>query len=111
MIDGTITQSYMIYDLQDWPWQRRIKNIKQGVHPDYQQATLIDSAAGARFLVDSALSPSETIELEGKTYPLVRVETSSGSHPFYTGKQKFVQAGGRIEKFNKKHGLSSKESK
>ncbi|KAA8814103.1 50S ribosomal protein L31, partial [Lactobacillus crispatus] len=47
----------------------------------------------------------ETIDYEGETYPLVRVEVSSDSHPFYTGKQKFAQADGRIEKFNKKYGL------
>lgn len=85
--------------------------MKQGIHPDYQQVVFMDSATGAKFLAGSTLNPSETIEFEGKTYPLVRVEISSDSHPFYTGKQKFAQADGQIEKFNKKYGLSSKENK
>ena len=58
----------------------------------------MDSATGAKFVAGSTLlKPEETIEFEGKTYPLVRVETSPDSHPFYTGKQKFAQADGRIE--------------
>ena len=69
----------------------------------------MDSATGAKFLAGSTLKPTETIEFEGKTYPLVRVEVSSASHPFYTGKQKFAQADGRIEKFNKKYGMAKKD--
>ncbi|WP_078747995.1 50S ribosomal protein L31, partial [Streptococcus pneumoniae] len=42
---------------------------------------------------------------EGETYPLIRVEISSDSHPFYTGRQKFTQADGRVDRFNKKYGL------
>ena len=68
----------------------------------------MDSATGAKFLAGSTVSSKETTDYEGKTYPLIRVEVSSDSHPFYTGKQKFAQADGRIEKFNKKYGLSNK---
>lgn len=82
--------------------------MKQGIHPDYQEVVFMDSSTGAKFVSGSTLKPKETIEFEGKTYPLVRVEISSDSHPFYTGKQKFAQADGRIEKFNKKYGISSK---
>ena len=63
--------------------------MKQGIHPDFQKVVFMDSATGAKFLAGSTLKPSETID----------------SHPFYTGKQKFAQADGRIEKFNKKYGL------
>jgi large subunit ribosomal protein L31 len=45
---------------------------------------------------------------DGQEYPLVRVETTSDSHPFYTGKQKFAKADGRVERFNKKYGLNNK---
>ena len=48
---------------------------------------------------------NETVEFEGETYPLIRVEISSDSHPFYTGRQKFTQADGRVDRFNKKYGL------
>ena len=82
--------------------------MRKGIHPDYQEVVFMDSATGAKFVAGSTLKPEETIEFEGKTYPLVRVEISSDSHPFYTGKQKFAQADGRIEKSNKKYGISSK---
>ena len=71
--------------------------MRKGIHPDYQEVVFMDSATGAKFVAGSTLKPEETIEFEGKTYPLVRVEISSDSHPFYTGKQKFAQADGRIE--------------
>lgn len=82
--------------------------MKQGIHPDYHQVVFMDSATGAKFLAGSTLESKETVDYEGNTYPLIRVEVSSDSHPFYTGKQKFAQADGRIEKFNKKYGMSSK---
>ena len=82
--------------------------MKQGIHPDYQEVCFMDSATGFKFVAGSTLKPSETIEFEGETYPLVRVEVSSDSHPFYTGKQKFAAADGRIERFNKKHGFNKK---
>ncbi len=56
----------------------------------------------------STKTSDETIEWEdGKTYPLIRVEISSDSHPFYTGKQKFTQADGAVDRFNKKYGLTN----
>ena len=82
--------------------------MKQGIHPDYHEVVFMDSATGAKFLAGSTVNSSETTDYEGKTYPLIRVEISSDSHPFYTGKQKFAKADGRIEKFNKKYGLSNK---
>ena len=48
---------------------------------------------------------TKQFEFEGETYPLIRVEISSDSHPFYTGRQKFTQADGRVDRFNKKYGL------
>ena len=62
--------------------------MRKGIHPDYQEVVFMDSATGAKFVAGSTLKPEETIEFEGKTYPLVRVEISSDSHPFYTGKHK-----------------------
>ena len=80
--------------------------MKQEIHPDYHQVVFQDSATGYKFLSGSTKTSEETIEWEdGNTYPLIRVEISSDSHPFYTGKQKFTAADGRIEKFNKKYGL------
>lgn len=79
--------------------------MQQGIHPETRKVVFMDSATGAKFLADSTLDSKETVDYEGNTYPLIRVEVSSDSHPFYTGKQKFAQADGRIEKFNKKYGL------
>ena len=80
--------------------------MKQGIHPDFHQVVFMDSATGAKFLAGSTMESQETVDYEGNTYPLIRVEISSDSHPFYTGKQKFAQAAGRIEKFNKKYGMN-----
>ncbi|KRK79644.1 type B 50S ribosomal protein L31 [Companilactobacillus nodensis] len=82
--------------------------MKQGIHPDYHQVVFMDSSTGKKFLAGSTVQSSETTDYEGTEYPLIRVEISSDSHPFYTGKQKFAQADGRIDRFNKKYGLAQK---
>ncbi|MBA1394218.1 type B 50S ribosomal protein L31 [Lactobacillus sp. XV13L] len=82
--------------------------MKQGIHPDYHEVVFMDSATGAKFVAGSTIQSKETVDYEGKTYPLIRVEITSDSHPFYTGKQKFAQADGRIDKFNKKYGMNKK---
>ncbi|MCI1893470.1 MAG: type B 50S ribosomal protein L31 [Lactobacillus sp.] len=83
--------------------------MKQGIHPEYHQVVFMDSSTGYKFISGSTKNSSETIEWEdGNTYPLVRVEISSDSHPFYTGKQKFSKADGRVDRFNKKYGFTNK---
>jgi len=82
--------------------------MKQGIHPDYHQVVFMDSSTGKKFLAGSTIESKETTDYEGKDYPLIRVEITSDSHPFYTGKQKFAQADGRIDRFNKKYGMSNK---
>ncbi|WP_390407917.1 type B 50S ribosomal protein L31 [Lacticaseibacillus jixiensis] len=83
--------------------------MKQGIHPDYHEVVFMDSSTGFKFLSRSTKGSNETVEWEdGNTYPLVRVEVTSDSHPFYTGKQKFNKADGRVDRFNKKYGLTSK---
>lgn len=80
--------------------------MKQGIHPKYQQVVFMDSSTGFKFIAGSTTSSAETVTMEdGKEYPLIRVEVTSDSHPFYTGKQKFAKADGRVERFNKKYGL------
>ncbi len=82
--------------------------MKKGIHPDYHEVVFQDSSTGYKFLAGSTKTSDETIEWEdGNTYPLVRVEISSDSHPFYTGKQKFTQADGAVDRFNKKYGLAN----
>jgi len=86
----------------------RSEKMKQGIHPEYKQVVFMDTTTGFKFLSGSTKGSEETVEWEdGNTYPLIRVEISSDSHPFYTGRQKFAQADGRIERFNKKYGFKS----
>lgn len=86
--------------------QRREIIMKQGIHPEYHPVVFMDSQTGFKFLSGSTKHSEETVEWEdGNTYPVVRVEITSDSHPFYTGRQKFTQADGRVDRFNKKYGL------
>ncbi|GEK59277.1 MULTISPECIES: type B 50S ribosomal protein L31 [Marinococcus] len=78
--------------------------MKQQVHPEYHKVVFMDTSTGFKFLSGSTESSSETIEWEdGNTYPVIKIEVSSDSHPFYTGKQKQNTAGGRVDKFKRKY--------
>ncbi|EHN58705.1 type B 50S ribosomal protein L31 [Oenococcus kitaharae] len=79
--------------------------MKADIHPDYRPVVFVDSTTGAKFLAGSTAKAQGEVDYEGQTYPMVRVEVSSDSHPFYTGKQKVNQADGAVDKFNKKYGL------
>ncbi len=76
--------------------------MKSGSHPDYAPVVFRDLASGETFLTRSTMSSGKTIELDGVTYPVVDVEISSASHPFYTGKQRIMDSAGRVEKFNQR---------
>lgn len=79
--------------------------MKKGIHPDnYRPVVFKDMSADHAFLVRSTQATSDTIEWEdGNTYPLVKLEISNKSHPFFTGKQKMLDSAGRVERFNKKY--------
>ncbi|MFC6165899.1 type B 50S ribosomal protein L31 [Lactiplantibacillus dongliensis] len=80
--------------------------MQKGIHPDYHSVVFQDSTTGFKFISGSTAMSAETVEWEdGNTYPLIRVEVTSDSHPFYTGKQKFTKADGAVDRFNKKYGL------
>lgn len=76
--------------------------MKSEIHPEYNAIVFRDLASGATFLTRSTLTSEKTIELDGATYPVVDVEISSESHPFYTGKQRILDSAGRVEKFNQR---------
>jgi large subunit ribosomal protein L31 len=80
--------------------------MKAGIHPDnYRPVVFKDISCDFAILTRSTVSTSETITWEdGKEYPLYKIDISSASHPFYTGKQKVLDTEGRIEKFKKKFG-------
>ncbi|MGB0525992.1 MAG: type B 50S ribosomal protein L31 [Flammeovirgaceae bacterium] len=77
--------------------------MKKDIHPEYREVVFKDLSSEESFITRSTVATSETIDIDGTTYPLVKVEISSASHPFYTGKDNFVSRAGRVEKFNKKY--------
>jgi large subunit ribosomal protein L31 len=78
--------------------------MKSGIHPKYREVVFQDLSSDFSFLTRSTIDTKETIKWEdGKEYPLVKVEVSSASHPFYTGKHKVLDSGGRVDKFKKRY--------
>jgi len=78
--------------------------MKEGIHPNYREVVFHDVSADTKFITRSTMSSRETINFEGKEYPLIKIEVSSESHPFFTGKHKIVDTAGRVEKFRQKFG-------
>ena len=79
--------------------------MKKDVHPNYRQVVFLDVSNDYRFLTRSTVKTKDTIKWEdGNEYPLYKLDTSSESHPFYTGTQKMVDTAGRVEKFRQKFG-------
>ena len=84
-----------------------MQQLKKGLHPDYHPVVFRDIGADYSFLTRSTVTSNQTVKWEdGNEYPLINIDISSKSHPFYTGQQKAAQARGRIDKFNKKYGLN-----
>ncbi len=78
--------------------------MKKGIHPEYKEVVFQDSSSDFAFLTKSTMTSKDTIKWEdGNEYPLIKIEVSSASHPFYTGKKLFVDTAGRVEKFNRKY--------
>lgn len=83
--------------------------MKKGIHPEYKPIVFQDVSCDFSILTRSTIKTSDTtVWKDGKTYPLVKLEISSGSHPFFTGKQKLLDSAGRVEKFKRKY--SKKEA-
>jgi large subunit ribosomal protein L31 len=79
--------------------------VKTDIHPNYRPVVFQDTSSDLAFLTKSTIDTSATIEWDdGNTYPLAKVEISSASHPFYTGKQILVDTTGRVERFRKRYG-------
>jgi len=80
--------------------------MKKELHPEYQKVIFLDTSSDYKFLRRSTQVSDETMEWEdGNTYPVIRVEISSDTHPFYTGKQKADRVGGRVDRFKKKYNM------
>ena len=86
--------------------------MKSDIHPDYHPAVFLDTSTGYKFLTRTTMGSSEKIKWEdGKEYPLVKVDISSASHPYFTGKMKYVDSAGRVEKFQKKYNWDNRNKK
>ncbi len=78
--------------------------MKKDIHPGYKKVIFHDTSSDTKFLTASTMTSDETTEWEdGNTYPVIKIEVSSASHPFYTGKKLYVDTAGRVEKFNRRY--------
>ena len=85
--------------------------MKAGIHPkNYRMVVFVDATSGERFLIGSTIKTDDvTTWTDGKEYPMVTVEISSASHPFYTGKETVVDTAGRVEKFKRRAAAAAKK--
>ena len=83
--------------------------MKEKIHPaNYREVVFKDMSNDEVFITCSTVASKETIEIDGKQYPLVKLEITSSSHPFFTGKQKLVDTAGRVDKFRSRYGNRKK---
>ena len=84
--------------------------MKKGIHPEnYRKVAFKDMSNDQVFITRSTIATRETITIDGEEYPLVKLEITSASHPFFTGKQKLVDTAGRIDKFMSRYGNRGKK--
>lgn len=81
--------------------------MKAEIHPEYREVVFQDLSSDFSFKTRSTIQTRDTVKWEdGNEYPLVKVEVSSKSHPFYTGQHKIVDSGGRVDRFKQRYGKS-----
>ncbi|MEV8018909.1 type B 50S ribosomal protein L31 [Streptomyces sp. NPDC086554] len=79
--------------------------MRKDIHPPYGPVVFRDKSSGFAFLTRSTATSEKTVEWEdGRTYPVIDVEVSSASHPFYTGTAKVLDTAGRVERFERRYG-------
>ena len=84
--------------------------MKKDLHPsNYREVAFKDMSNEEVFITRSTVNSKETIEIDGKTYPLVKLEITSSSHPYFTGKQKLVDTAGRVDKVRSRYGDRKKK--
>lgn len=81
--------------------------MKHGIHPQYAPVAFRDKSGDLMFVSSSTMTSSETVEIDGVTYPVIDVEISTASHPFWTGKGRVLDTEGRVEKFNRRYGAKA----
>jgi large subunit ribosomal protein L31 len=83
---------------------RQDRVMKEGIHPEYHPVIFMDTSTGHKWMTCSTMKSKETVKWEdGESYPLIKVDISRYSHPYFTGKMKLIDSAGRIEKFQKKY--------
>ena len=82
--------------------------MKDGIHPDYHKVVFLDTATGDEWVSRSTMTSNETKEIDGEDLPLVRLEISSHSHPFWTGKMRELDSDGKIDRFRRRYGKGKK---
>lgn len=83
--------------------------MKSGIHPEYREVVFVDISNDFKFITRSTVQTKEKINFEGKEYPVYKLETSSESHPFYTGAQTRIVETGRVEKFRQKFAAKTEQ--
>jgi large subunit ribosomal protein L31 len=78
--------------------------VKADIHPDYHKVLYVDTATGDEWVSRSTLTSKETKEVDGEEIPVVKLEISSCSHPFWTGKMRELDADGKIDRFRRRYG-------
>lgn len=82
--------------------------MKKGIHPAYGPVAFRDRSGDLVFVSSSTLvGGSETVDVDGTTYPVIDVDVSTASHPFWTGRGRVLDTEGRVEKFNRRYGTTS----
>lgn len=82
--------------------------MKEGIHPDYHPVLFVDAATGQEWMSRSTLTAKETREVDGVEVPVVRMDISSVSHPFWTGTARELDADGKIDRFRRRYGGGKK---
>jgi large subunit ribosomal protein L31 len=83
--------------------------MKKDIHPEYHPVVFVDPSVGAEFITRSTMTSKEVRKIDGVDHYVIRMEISSASHPFYTGKQRFVDTAGRVERFREKYNYKDAE--
>lgn len=84
--------------------------MKPDIHPDYHKVLFVDSATGNEWISRSTMTSKETREVDGEEVPVVKLEISSLSHPFWTGTMRELDADGKIDRFRRRYGTKKKKS-
>ena len=82
--------------------------MKEGIHPEYHKVLFVDNATGKEWVSRSTMTSDKTKEVDGEELPVINLEISSESHPFWTGQQRSLDTEGRVDRFCKRYGGGKK---